>query len=244
MRWIILFALALVPAACVQPPKATSPLVVWAWERPEDLRFADGQAEIAVQSGFVSLEGSIVAARGRRYPLIVQAAPSTALVHVQIEHDRPLAWTPLLRRQTSAAVLHYATRIPAARVQIDFEVRASERQVLLDVLQDVRRGLPRKIFLSMTALASWCDRERWLDRAPVDEIVPMLFRMQRGDEAIRGRLAAGHDFRHPRCRSALGIAVDTPVPRAPSGRRVYLFDRHSWTAGDFGKVKREVEGWR
>jgi len=197
-----------------------------------------------VQSGFVELVGDRVVARGRRHPLRVDRPPAIVLVHVQIDESRRLAWTPELRRWTSAAVLHYATRIAAPMVQIDFEVRASQRQALLEVLTDLRRALPRTTRLSMTALASWCDTETWLDAAPVDEIVPMLFRMGRGDHIIRGRLAKGGDFRHPRCRTALGIATDTPVRRAPPGRRVYLFDPHSWTPGDFAAVRREVEGWR
>jgi hypothetical protein len=129
-------------------------------------------------------------------------------------------------------------------VQLDFEVRASEREALLDVLADLRRGLPAGTSLSMTALASWCDTEGWLERAPADEIVPMLFRMTEGGEALRKRLAAGGDFRNPRCRAALGIATDTPIARAPPGRRVYLFNPRSWTAEDFEKARRGVEAWR
>ncbi|MEA3051626.1 MAG: hypothetical protein QOG72_529 [Sphingomonadales bacterium] len=241
-----LFLLSLLAAGscgpAARPPP--SPLILWAWERPEDLRFAGPAAEVAVQTGFVELAGEGLQARGRRFPLKVAAAPSTALVHVQIDHDRPLRWTPLLRARASAAILHYAAAIPARRVQIDFEVRASERPVLLDIIGDVRRGLPPGRLLSMTALASWCDTEGWLERAPVDEIVPMLFRMLEGGEAIEKRLAAGGDFRNPRCRAALGIATDSPIARAPPGRRVYLFNPRSWTQGDFDKVRRGVEAWR
>ncbi|MET1112627.1 MAG: hypothetical protein ABWX67_13990, partial [Allosphingosinicella sp.] len=224
MRARFLLLSLLLAASCRQAaPPPPSTLILWAWERPEDLRFAGATAEIAVQTGFVELAGDGIEARGRRFPLRSAAAPSTALVHVQIDHERPLEWTGLLRARASAAVLHYAAAFPARRVQIDFEVRASERQVLLDLLGDVRRGLPRGTLLSMTALASWCDGEGWLSRAPVDEIVPMLFRMTHGGEALRKRLAAGGDFRNPRCRAALGVASDSPIARAPPGRRVYLF---------------------
>ena len=234
----------LLAASCRPAPSPSSPLVLWAWERPEDLRFAGASAEVAVQTGFVELSGDGLQARGRRSPLRTASPPSTALVHVQIDHDRPLEWTPLLRSRTSAAILHYAAAVPVRRVQLDFEVRGSERAVLLDVLADLRRGLPAGTALSMTALASWCDTEGWLDRAPVDEIVPMVFRMTAGGEALRKRLAAGGDFRNPRCRTALGIATDSPVVRAPPGRRVYLFNPRSWTAADFEKARQGVEGWR
>jgi hypothetical protein len=80
--------------------------------------------------------------------------------------------------------------------------------------------------------------------APVDEIVPMLFRMTQGGEALRKRLAAGGDFRNPRCREALGVATDRPIVRAPPGRRVYLFNPRSWTEPDYDKARRAVEAWR
>jgi hypothetical protein len=236
--------LLLFAGSCSPAPRAPSKLILWAWERPEDLRFAGSAAEIAVQTGFVELAGDGIESRGRRFPLKSAAPPSTALVHVQIDHQRPLAWTPLLRARTGAAILHYARAIPARRVQLDFEVRTSERAVLLDVIADLRRRLPRDTLLSMTALASWCDTEGWLDKVPVDEIVPMLFRMTQGGEALRKRLADGGDFRNPRCRAALGVASDSPIARAPPGRRVYLFSPKGWTAAEFDKARRGVEGWR
>jgi hypothetical protein len=242
-----LLLLLCVPALAACGPRdrpAPSALILWAWERPEDLRFADPATEVAVQTGFLEIAGDGFQARGRRFALKVGRAPTTALVHVQIDHARPLAWTPALRARVSAAILHYAAAIPAHRVQVDFEARASEHQILLDVLHDVRRGLPRGILLSMTALASWCETESWLDRAEVDEIVPMLFRMQQSGEALKLRLAAGGDFRNPRCRDALAIASDSPIVRAPPGRRVYLFDPRSWTEADFTAARRQVEAWR
>jgi hypothetical protein len=242
-RLSFFLASALTLGSCV-PRDQPATLILWAWERPEDLRFADPSVEIAVQTGFVEIAGDDVIARGRRFALKIDRPPTTAVVHVQIDHARPLHWTPVLRARVSAAILHHAGAIPARRVQIDFEVRASEHRVLLDVLDDVRAGLPRETLLSMTALASWCDTERWLDRAPVDEIVPMLFRMQFDGNLLKNRLVAGGDFRNPRCRTALAIATDTPLARAPPGRRVYLFNPRSWTATDYRRVTRQVEAWR
>lgn len=243
MRAPLLLFILLALGSCRAGERVPSTLILWAWERPEDLRFAGPEVEIAVQTGFVDIAGGGFTAHGRRFPLLVAHPPATALVHVQIDPARPVQWTPALRARVAAAVLHYAAAIPAPRVQVDFEVRASEHRILLDLLADVRRGLPRGTILSMTAIASWCDTEAWLAAAPVDEIVPMLFRM-RGGEGLKKRLAAGGDFRNPRCRAALGVASDSPIPRAPPGRRVYLFSPASWTAADFAGVRREVEGWR
>ncbi len=48
-----------------------------------------------------------------------------------------------LRARAAAAVLAYAGGPGVTAVQIDFEVRASQRPVLLDVLRDVRAACRR-----------------------------------------------------------------------------------------------------
>lgn len=236
--------LALLALALLASPAAAQPLVLWAWERPEDLRFAGRSAEVAVQTGFVELSGERLIVRGRRFPL--EAAPgqvTTTVVHVQIDPRRPLVWTPEREAQVAAAVLRLGRRPGVGRLQVDFEVRGSQRDVLLGVLRRVRTGLPPGVLLSMTALASWCETETWLSEAPVDEIVPMLFRMGPGGEALKARLAAGGDFAHPGCRMALAVSVDTPLVRAPAGRRLYLFNPRSWTAASFEQTRRRVAAW-
>jgi hypothetical protein len=246
VRFLLLLLCLGVSASCrvAEPAARPAQLVVWAWERPEDLRFLPAGVEVAVQTGFVEISGGVLRARGRRFPLKTNAPPATAVVHVEIDPRRVPQWTPTLRRRTAAAVLHYAQAVPAGRVQVDFEVVASQRGMLLDLLADVRAGLPETTRMSMTALASWCDTEDWLGSAPVDEIVPMLFRMQLAGERLRKRLAQGQDFRNPRCRGALAVSTDSPIVRAPAGRRVYLFNPRSWTAEDFRDAQRMVEGWR
>jgi len=235
-------ALAGLALACVAVGARAQPLTIWAWERPEDLRFAPADAEVAAQTGFIELSGNRLIVRGRRHPLSVAGnRVTTAVVHVQIDHRRPLAWTPERATQVAASVLRLGRR--ARRLQVDFEVRTSERPVLLAVLREVRAGLPKGVELSMTALASWCATEDWLVEAPVDEVVPMLFRMGPGGERLKARLAAGGDFANPACRTALAVSTDTPIVRAPAGRRVYLFNPRSWTAADFERVRRSVAAW-
>jgi hypothetical protein len=220
------------------------PVVLWAWERPEDLRFAPPDVEIAAQTGFIELSGDRLIVRGRRHPLEAPAGQvTTAVVHVQIDPRRRLVWTPRREVQVAHAVLRLARRPGVRRLQLDFEVRGSERPILLAVLRGVRAGLPEGVALSMTALASWCETETWLDEAPVDEIVPMLFRMGPGGERLKAKLARGGDFKHPRCRQALAVSTDTPLVRAPAGRRPPLFNPGSWTAASFETTRRRIAAW-
>jgi hypothetical protein len=204
-------------------------IVLWAWERPEDLRFAGPDIGVAVLAGSIMLSGQTVSVTGRRYPaLTLPGQRIVGVVHVEIDRRKPLVWSPSQREAAAARILELVDNPRFEEIQIDFEVGASERHVLLDVLRAVRLGLPADRKLSMTALASWCDTERWLASAPVEEVVPMLFRMRPAGENLKRRLAAGGDFGERNCRGSLGVAVDTPPYGLPPGRRVYIFNPHSW----------------
>lgn len=240
----VLASLMLGLAVGCAPQAQPSKLVVWAWERPEDLRFLDPSIEVAVLTGYIEIVGPRTAIRGRLYPLRARPGQvTTAVVHIEIAPHRAYAWSPDREAEVAAAVLDLAGASWVKRVQVDFEVRASERPILLGVLRRVRAGLKPGVQLSMTALASWCETEDWLADAPVDEVVPMLFRMGRSGAAIREKLAAGGDLRNARCQRALGTSTDAPLVRAPSGRRVYLFNPRSWSAGAFAEAQTRVGAW-
>lgn len=222
--------LATIALLGTMPAAAQTDRVVWAWERTEALETLPADIGIAAVTGFIRLRaGAIAEQRGRRFPLLTapgRPAP-IATVHIEIDQNQPLLWSVALAEQVVAAAI--ATTRGASQVQIDMEVRQSQRGALLDVLRGVRAGLAPGTTLSMTALASWCDTEHWLDDAPVDEIVPMLFRMGRAAGRLRARLMAGGDFAQARCRTAVGISLDSPIP-VPTGRRVYIFNPRPWNA--------------
>ena len=106
-------------------------------------------------------------------------------------------------------------------VQLDFEARPSQRAFWRAVVESTRAALPPGVRLSVTALASWCHGDRWLAGAPVDEVVPMYFRLGRARPDLERRSAAGTP--EPLCRQAHGLADDEPPwPVALPGRR-FLF---------------------
>jgi hypothetical protein len=89
----------------------------------------------------------------------------------------------------------------------------------------------------MTALASWCEADHWIDGLPVDEAVPMLFRMGHGERAPR-------EFRPSLCKGSVGVSLDEPVTVPSRDARLYVFSPRAWTRADFETVTREVRGWR
>src|SRR6185436_16086459 len=110
-------------------------------------------------------------------------------------------------------------------IQIDFDALVTERDFYRALLQDLRAKLPANVSLSMTALASFCIGDRWLDDLPVDEAVPMIFRMGADDKRIKSFLIDGNDFPEPLCQTSYGIALDEPIAmRLAEKRRLYVFD--------------------
>jgi hypothetical protein len=133
------------------------------------------------------------------------------------------------QREAAVDAAVAASRLPrVAAVQIDFDATSSQREFYRKMLRDLRARLPQTP-ISITALASWCLDDDWIAELPIDEAVPMLFRMGRDDRAIRARLRAGADFREPLCRTSVGVSIDEPLPVFPAGRRVYWFAPRAWT---------------
>ena len=106
----------------------------------------------------------------------------------------------IARAITSTAAL---PRVVA--VQIDFDATLSQRPMYRALLHAVRRELPPGMPLSITALASWCMQDDWLDDLPIDEAVPMLFRMGPTEQSSHPRLRA------PACGAAIGTSLDEPL---------------------------------
>lgn len=206
-------------------------IILWAWERPEDLSFIDpGEVGVAYLAGTLYLRGEGVVVRPRLQPLRVP--PQTKLIAVvRVESDRAAA-PPLSGAQHAKAVTAITKLIRPrgiAALQVDFDARTSERDFYRDLLVDVRRQLPASIPLSITALASWCAYDRWLTGLPVDEAVPMLFRMGRDRHQITAYLRAGRGFDQPVCRSSAGVSTDEAFPELPAGQRLYIFHTRPWS---------------
>jgi hypothetical protein len=217
-------------------------VMLWAWERPEDLSFIDTrEAGVAFLARTLYLRNEKVVARPRLQPLSVTPA-TTLMAVVRIESDRaaPPSLSAEQRRRVVAAIAEVARGQTVAAVQIDFDARQSERVFYRDLLLDLRAELPARIKLSITALASWCIYDDWLSDLPIDEAVPMLFRMGADHTGITQYLKAGGDFGPAACRHSLGISTDELLPALPTGRRVYIFNPRPWSLESVSEAIRKV----
>ncbi len=225
-------------------PLPRPPITLWAWERPELLGFVDpAEVEAAVLVGTLNFSAGSMRVRPRLQPLELPRAARRMAV-VRIEADRSAGSLSLAQgHQAAEAILAWARTPPGYdALQIDFDATVSQRPFYRRLLQDLRRELPTAMPISITALASWCLGDRWLEGLPIDEAVPMLFRMGTDERAIRTVLDRGDDFREPRCRTSYGLATDEPTPPLRPGRRLYLFHPEPWTEVAFSSFRQELSG--
>lgn len=207
----------------VLPLRREPEVIPWAWERPEDLRFLGRGATVAWYAGMITLEGGDVVVEPRRNPLqLPRDAHRIAVIRIETRN----AALDATQREAAARAIRRLFR-NAEELQIDFDARASERAFYRALLVSLRRDVRAR--LSITALTSWCYGDRWLAALPVDEAVPMFFRMGRDEHAMRAPLARGDAVPEPRCRAGSGISLDEPLPRVPAARRIWVFNPEPWT---------------
>ncbi len=200
---------------------------MWAWERPEDLRFlAPAEAEVAVLAGTIRLRGDRADAHPRSVPLLVEPGVTVTAV-VRIEMGKAPGLDARQRARVAGWIRELARRPQYAGLQLDFDAPVSAREFYRALLEELRPDFDR---LAMTALASWCfEQDSWLGELPVDEIAPMLFRMGPGGGAYLAQLEREGRFPEPRCRGAVGISTDEPLRWPPEALRLYVFHPEPWS---------------
>ena len=250
---------------------ATLPKVFfWAWERPEDLRFLESKnAGVAFLAKTIYVPssnddprkeaGGSLLVRPRLQPLrVAPATPLITVVRIETRAGRQpasyvagnpqsspqSAFSPQQNQRLVDEILDLQ-KLPNIRaIQIDFDATVSERASYARLLKDLRSSLPASLPLSITALASWCIGDPWLEQLPpgtIDEAVPMLFRMGPDTANVAKFLRSGDAFRVSTCKSSLGLSTDEPLSNAllkgtlPNplfelhSRRIYVFSPRAWT---------------
>lgn len=224
--WLLLvFVLVPISILALRPKPASPlselpPVIIWAWERPEKLNFINtDQVGVAFLAKTVRLEGDRVVSKPRLQPL--ELAPGTKLIAViRIESDHPTLSSMQLRK-SAVEVASVSALSNVSVVQIDFDATVSERNFYRALLREVK---PRVPSLSITALASWCARDNWISDLPIDEAVPMLFRMGVDQMHFQSR----PQFEPSICANSAGVSTDEPLT-PPNVDRLYIFSPKPWT---------------
>lgn len=225
-RHLLLAALIGFASPGVRAAEALPQVLWWYWDRPAaQLPPPAPGIGAAVVVAHVLLSGEAAIRQRRRSALpLPDTVAILPVIHVEIDPGRPFAGTPAQLAALRDAVTEAATHGATDWVQLDFEARQSQRDFWRASVDAIKAALPRHTRLSVTALASWCHGDRWLADAPVDEVVPMYFRLGRARQHYVARSAAG--VSEPLCAHAHGVADDEPDwPVSLPGRR-YVFLGH------------------
>lgn len=214
------------------------PIVLWAWERPTDLSFADPTVvSVAFLAKTIRLASNEVIVRPRLQPLkLPESIGLTAVARIETDRKQTSTLSFNQREKSSRAIAEMASLPNVSEIQIDFDATQSERQFYRDLITDVRNRLPPNVRLSITALASWCMSNDWISDLPIDEAVPMLFRMAADGKHIADRLDGGSDFPAAPCRHSYGISLDERRPALKSSRRLFVFNPGAWSEKSVRKI--------
>jgi hypothetical protein len=206
-------------------------VVLWAWERRVDLRFINPrETGVAFLARTIHVRANEVVVRPRLQPLeLPEGTRVIAVARVESDSQHKPDLSSLQTEKLAIAIAEMARLPNVSNIQIDFDATRSERTFYHDVILAVRRRLPASVALSITALASWCSDDDWISDLPIDEAVPMLFRMGPDGRQIRNRLAAGEEFPARPCRTSYGISTDEPLRNLSTAKRLYVFNPNPWT---------------
>jgi hypothetical protein len=198
---------------------------LWVWERRENLCSLDTRTTAIATLDRTILLGRTVTVIPRRQPILYPSG-ITRIAVIRIEAPGEIGAG--LERATAASILDAVTADPTiAALQIDFDARHSQRTFYIRLLRDLRRSMPPALPLSITALASWCSYDDWLSGLPIDEAVPMFFRME-PDRRLAPPNLPQLRIREPLCSTSIGISTHERHAESLTGKRLYIFPDRGW----------------
>ena len=227
----------------IRPNARQPPLILWAWERPTDLRFIDTKKfGVAFLAKTILLHADEVGIRPRLQPLqLPEGTKVIAVARIETARDRKAALSVSQRDRLAQSIVEMASLPGVSEIQVDFDATQSERNFYRELIANLKQQLPAHIRLSITALASWCMSDDWLTALPIDEAVPMLFRMSSDGKHIVNRLDAGDDFNAAPCRQSYGISLDEQRPKLLPARRLFVFNPDAWTEKSLREIPESVQ---
>jgi hypothetical protein len=209
---------------------------LWAWERPEDLTTINPRTtaiaflDRTILIGPPSASPNVIVQPRRQSLAVPNAAKLIAVV--RIEAPPGMIPSDNQRQKALAALADSASQPGISAFQVDFDATRSQRPFYAALLKELRSQMPSGLPLSITALASWCSYDDWIAALPIDEAVPMLFRME-PDRRRAPPDSPWFQIREPLCQGSLGLSTREPWPletreALKPSRRIYLFADRGW----------------
>lgn len=218
-----------------KPKEITPPIVLWAWYKHQDLRFINPKTTgVAFAARTISVGKTNISIKHRTHPLLIpNNTHLTAVIRIEL---KPNTNATAFRQQRSNIVDKILTvaKLPdISALQIDFDAPKTFRPAYLLLLQQIAQKIPTKMILSITALASWCLYDRWLNNAPIDKAVPMMFAMGNQTQNTLAALEKEKQFLAPLCQGQIGISTNEQLPFIPTDSQIYIFSPGTWREAEY-----------
>jgi hypothetical protein len=216
-----------------------SNLVLWVWERPENLYFLTGEAiTYAYLSGTATATDNGWVFKPRQQPLRVDKdAPKISVIRIEDKTQLTSLTSLPLTEITDFILTLCNPSSQSAGCQLDFDALEGQLDYYREFLVKLRAGLDEKTPLSITALLSWCTtNEKWLSSLPVDEIVPMFFELGKEGSIYWSKIDSESLLLPPICQRSIGISHENKWPHESyfKNKKIYVFnyqlwDKRNWT---------------
>ncbi len=247
-KWLPFAVAAFVCSLGIRPDTLPQPkgrlanlphVTLWAWEQRTDLHSLDARRFAVAYLDRTLTVGAAVQSQLRRNPVAMPAS-AVRMPVVRIETTPSALLNDENRDEVVRGLLATANEPGIAALQVDFDATLSQRRFYRDTLIELRKRMPSRLPLSITALASWCSYDDWLRGLPVDEAVPMMFRM----EPDRRRAPPNVDdfrIREPLCQFSTGVSTTEPWPQHLEGKRIYIFPDRGWGPDTRTSIERRLQ---
>ena len=222
------------------------PIVLWVWERPENLYFInDKNISFAYLSGTVTKADKNLEYYSRRQPLRIPDKSNTiSVIRIEDRSKDHIFEDKNLPEISDYIVKSCIEKTSNTACQIDFDATESQIEFYKKLVVSVREKLPKEMKLSLTALVSWCVNDKaWFDELPIDEVVPMFFRLGREENIYWQRISEGRLNISNSCQKAVGVATDEPMPNKiyVKNKPIYIFNNGYWTSKNWDIMKLEIQ---
>ncbi len=225
--------------------KFNIPIVIWVWERPENLYFLkERNVTFAYLSGNITKTNEDLVYYPRRQPLRIPDNSNTiAVIRIEDKSDKHEFNNQDLLDISDYIVKSCQEKESNLSCQIDFDAVESQIDFYKKLIVNVREKLPQNIKLSITALVSWCtDETPWFNGLPIDEAVPMFFRLGKEENLYWNKIEQGSLKLDISCQKSIGIATDEPLPNKIylENKPIYIFNNVYWSPANWAIIKSEI----
>jgi len=220
-------------------------LVIWSWEHDDNLRFINPKvAAVAFYAGTITIGRETATLQKRRNFLrLNEKTVSFPVFRIELAHpDERISEIALATARET--IVDYLKQHPSEEIQIDFDAGKRDRDSYLAFLQALKTELAPHTAISITALGSWCLYDKWLESAPVNETVAMMFSMGKESKETLAALTRTPLDSGARCAQSVGIALNERQTNSVLARqsslarasRVYAFSPLGWTRSRYEEI--------